>query len=116
MPSNLKVRDAVGYCNQALQGYISCLPTFHRESAESNSPGCWLGYSILPIPGGRLQAENIALKRLIAVAYSVTDFQIYGNVNWLQSQRYDMDAKAPGPAALPQLRLMLRSLLEERFT
>ena len=26
-----------------------------------------------------------------------------------------MDAKAPGPAALPQLRLMLRSLLEERF-
>jgi bla regulator protein blaR1 len=79
------------------------------------SPANSQGYSILPIPGGRLQARNIALKRLIAVAYSVTDFQIYGNLNWLESQHYDMDAKAPGPAALPQLRLMLRSLLEERF-
>jgi uncharacterized protein (TIGR03435 family) len=36
-------------------------------------------------------------------------------VPWLESDRYDMEARAPGPAALPQLRLMLRGLLEDRF-
>ena len=55
------------------------------------------------------------MKRLIAVAYSMTDFQIFSSLSWLETQRYDMDAKAPGPAALPELRLMLRSLLEDRF-
>ena len=40
-------------------------------------------------------------KRLIAVAYSMTDLQILGNLGWLETQRYDLDAKAGGPAALP---------------
>jgi len=78
---------------------------------QSGSPG----YAIAPRPGGKLQATNINLKRLIAVAYSMTDFQIFGNLRWLDTQRYDLDAKAPGPAALPDLRLMLRSLLDDRF-
>ncbi|HTB15055.1 MAG TPA: TIGR03435 family protein [Bryobacteraceae bacterium] len=78
---------------------------------ESGRPG--FGISVLP--GGGLRAANIHLKRLIAVAYAVTDYQIAGNVSWLESQRYDLDAKSPGPAALPQLRLMLQSLLEDRF-
>ncbi len=72
-------------------------------------------FSIIPMPGGKLNATNISLKRLIAVAYSVTDFQIFGNVSWLESDRWDMEAKAAGPAALPQLRLMLRTLLTDRF-
>ena len=66
---------------------------------QSSSPG----YAIAPRPGGKLQATNINLKRLTAVAYSMTDFQIFGNLSWLETQRYDMDAKAPGPAALPEI-------------
>jgi uncharacterized protein (TIGR03435 family) len=73
------------------------------------------GFSIIPEPGGKLNARNITVKRLIAVAYSVTDFQIVSDVPWLESARYDMEARASNPAALPQLRLMLRSLLGERF-
>ena len=89
---------------------------FDVASLKATPPGA-MGYSIIPLPGGRFQARNINLKRLIAVAYSVTDFQIFGsNINWIESQRYDLDAKASGPAALPQLRLMLRSLLNDRFS
>ena len=73
------------------------------------------GFGIAPLPGGKLNATNISLKRLIAVAYSVTDFQIFGNVDWLESQRYDLTARAAGPAPLPEMRLMLRSLLADRF-
>jgi uncharacterized protein (TIGR03435 family) len=89
-------------------------PEFEVASLKPNtSRGA--GFSIMPQPGGKLNANNISLKRLIAVAYSVTDFQIFGNVPWLESARWDMEARAPGPAALPQLRLMLRTLLEDRF-
>jgi uncharacterized protein (TIGR03435 family) len=87
---------------------------FEVASLKPNSSGR-PGFSIAPLPGGKLNASNISLKRLIAVAYSVTDFQIFGNLDWLESARYDMETRAPGPAALPELRLMLRSLLEDRF-
>jgi uncharacterized protein (TIGR03435 family) len=65
--------------------------------------------------GGNLSAANISLKRLVAVAYSVTDYQIFSGVTWLESQTFDLEAKAGGPADLGQLRLMLRSLLDDRF-
>jgi len=72
-------------------------------------------FFIKTAPGGKLSAANITLKRLIAVAYSVTDYQIFGVVNWLESQTFDLEAQAPGPADLGQIRLMLQSLLDERF-
>jgi uncharacterized protein (TIGR03435 family) len=87
---------------------------FEVASLKPNTSGN-RGFSIIPSPGGKLDATNITLKRLIAVAYSVTDFQIAGDVPWLESDRYDMVARAAGPAALPQLRLMLRTMLAERF-
>jgi uncharacterized protein (TIGR03435 family) len=90
------------------------LPQFEVASLKPNASGN-MGFSIIPMPGGKLNAANINLKRLIAVAYSVTDFQIFGDVPGLESDRYDMEARAAGPAALPQLRLMLRTLLAERF-
>jgi uncharacterized protein (TIGR03435 family) len=88
-------------------------PEFEVASLKPNTTG-GRGYSIVPLAGGKLNATNISMERLIAVAYSVTDFQIVGNVSWLESERYDMEARAPGPAGLPQLRLMLRTLLEDR--
>ncbi len=42
---------------------------------------------------------------LITVAYGITDVQSFGNLSWLETQRYDMDAKVPGPAALPEFLL-----------
>jgi uncharacterized protein (TIGR03435 family) len=87
---------------------------FEVASLKPTPPGA-TGYSILPVPGGRLRANNITLKRLVAVAYSVTDYQIFSDIRWFETQGYDMEAKAAGPAALPQLRLMLQSLLDDRF-
>jgi uncharacterized protein (TIGR03435 family) len=95
-------------------GVDSPRPEFEVASLKPNASGA-PGYGIATLPGGGLRARNIHLKRLIAVAYAVTDFQVFGNVPWLESERYDLDAKAPGPADLPQLRLMLQSLLADRF-
>jgi uncharacterized protein (TIGR03435 family) len=86
-----------------------------RSRVSQTKPTGFPGFSLIPLPGGKLNADNISLERLIAVAYSVTDFQIFGNIPWLESDRYDMEARAAGPASLPQLRLMLRTLLADRF-
>jgi uncharacterized protein (TIGR03435 family) len=68
-------------------------PEFEVASLKPNTTG-GRGFSIMPLPGGKLNATNITLKRLIAV-YSVTDFQIFGNVPWLESDRWDMEAVRP---------------------
>lgn len=77
-------------------------------ASESRSTSC----RALPAGG---TATNIGLKRLIAVGYSVTDLQIFGDLPWLEPQRFDAEAKASALTALPQLRLMMQSLLDEKF-
>jgi len=52
-------------------------PEFEAASLKPNPSGRE-GYAIRVLPGGKLSATNINLKRLIAVAYSATDFQIFG--------------------------------------
>jgi uncharacterized protein (TIGR03435 family) len=52
---------------------------------------------------------------MIMFAYDVKDFQISGGPGWANSEPYDIVAKAEGNATRPQLRLMLRALLEDRF-
>jgi uncharacterized protein (TIGR03435 family) len=88
-------------------------PEFEVASLKPSAPGATKGF-IKTLPGGGLQAGSIVLKRLIATAYSVTDYQIFGDAKLLD-QKFDLDARAPGPAELGALRLMLRSLLDERL-
>jgi uncharacterized protein (TIGR03435 family) len=73
------------------------------------------GYSIRPLPG-RVSAENVTLKLLIGEAYHVHDFQISGGPKWIDSDRYNVEAKAvAGGAPRQQLREMLQKLLADRF-
>ncbi len=88
-------------------------PEFEVASLKPNPGGKGIGMAAMP--GGKIEGTNVPLRRFIAVAYSVTDFQIFGNINWLDSERYDIDARAGHPVALPELRLMLQSLIEDRF-
>lgn len=65
---------------------------------------------------GRLDAYNVTLKRCIMGAYSVGPHQISGGPAWLESDRFEILAKADQPidddAALM---IMLQGLLAERF-
>jgi uncharacterized protein (TIGR03435 family) len=62
-----------------------------------------------------MRMTNQTLKSLIRIAYHVKDDQITGGPKWLDSDGYSVDAKAPRPANDPQILLMLRALLAERF-
>jgi uncharacterized protein (TIGR03435 family) len=63
---------------------------------------------------GTLSMRNVSLKSAIRWAYHVMDYQVSGP-EWMGSERFTISAKAAGDAPEDQLRLMLETLLAERF-
>ena len=64
---------------------------------------------------GKFVARNTTLQRLVFEAWQVPYAQIKGGPGWFPTAEYDIQAKAGGPASRDELRLMLRTLLVERF-
>jgi bla regulator protein BlaR1 len=107
---------------------ISPLPTFEVASVKPNKSGD-MGVQLMFQPGGRFNAKNISLKFLIRFAYGVQDFQITGGPAWLNSDKYDIEAKAEGrsktemdnmtdaqrDADMEQNKLRMQALLADRF-
>jgi uncharacterized protein (TIGR03435 family) len=63
---------------------------------------------------GSLMMRSASLASVIQWAYAVEDFQLSGP-GWLRSIRFDIIAKAAGPASAPEMRIMLQALLADRF-
>lgn len=89
-------------------------PSFDVTSVKPNK-SVDRKFGIVPSPGGRVRATNSTLKQLINVAYQMPDFRISGNAGWMNSDRFDIEAKAAGDPPREQLLLMLQSLLADRF-
>ena len=87
---------------------------FEAATVKPNQSG-QRGSSLPPPIGGRFTATNVSLKDLILYAYHVQDFQLSGGPSWMDSQKYDVVAKADGSAPEDQVRIMLQKLLVERF-
>jgi uncharacterized protein (TIGR03435 family) len=52
---------------------------------------------------------------MILEAYHVPQYQLSGGPGWLESDRFNIEAKAESLADEKQLRLMLQTLLSQRF-
>jgi len=77
-------------------------------------------------PNGRFTGAGVSVKTLICVAYGLSDFQVLGGPDWIESDRYDVLA-TPGSALEEQLQKMksddntqakhqmLQALLADRF-
>jgi uncharacterized protein (TIGR03435 family) len=61
-----------------------------------------------------LTMRRVSLMDCIRWAFQLSAGQVSGP-SWLSNQRFDITAKAAGPATEAQLRLMMQSLLAERF-
>lgn len=64
---------------------------------------------------GRLVLRGASVKQLIQWAYQVTPLQVSGGPSWLESKRFDIDAKAEGSHTKDELFQMLQPLLASRF-
>ena len=66
-------------------------------------------------PGGRFTANATTLAYLFEWAYGIQPFQHSGGPSWMAADRYDVMAKAEGNASDAQMKLMLQTLLADRF-
>jgi uncharacterized protein (TIGR03435 family) len=66
-------------------------------------------------PGGRFSASATTLKILLEWAYGIQPSQHSGGPSWINTDRYDIVAKAEGRATDDQMKLMVRALLADRF-
>ncbi|HEY2017292.1 MAG TPA: TIGR03435 family protein [Bryobacteraceae bacterium] len=58
--------------------------------------------------------RNVRFRTAVRWAYDVMDYQVTGP-DWITSERYDIAAKSASEVPQGQLRLMLQTLLAERF-
>jgi uncharacterized protein (TIGR03435 family) len=67
------------------------------------------------MPGGRLSITNFTLKQLIAFAFDMKRPLVVGGPAWIDSDRFDIEAKPETAADMQQVRRMVQSLLADRF-
>jgi bla regulator protein BlaR1 len=75
------------------------------------------GDGLIPT-GGLYEARNIVLAQYIAFAYKLTNQQLrtmISEVPWVAEDRFDIQARAEGNPTKDQYRLMMQSLLVDRF-
>ena len=90
-------------------------PRFEVASIKLH-PGVGNLVHIQPEPGGRLAVENFSLRLLMTTAYDLQTFQVVGGPDWINSNRFDIQAKAEGDASGETMAgPMLQTLLEDRF-
>jgi uncharacterized protein (TIGR03435 family) len=68
------------------------------------------------LPGGQsYEAVGAPLRMIMTVAYTVTDRQISGGPDWLNTDRWNIEAKADRRGTSDELHDALARLLEDRF-
>jgi uncharacterized protein (TIGR03435 family) len=88
---------------------------FEVASLKPNNSGEG-GYRLTLYPGGRLQGRNLSLQYMIQVAWDLKEKdQVTGTLSWLDADRYDLDANAGKVVGEPEARVMMQTLLLERF-
>jgi uncharacterized protein (TIGR03435 family) len=93
-------------------------PSFDVASIKRNSGGGG-GMQMRAMPG-TLSALNVPARQLIRQAYALQDFQIVGGPDWMNIDRFDVEAKfdaapAAGMAGPARMQAMIKALLAERF-
>ena len=67
------------------------------------------------IQGDRYFLTQATMVDLIATAYGVDAANVHGGPTWLERDRYDIRAKVPPGTTPDDVKLMLRTLLADRF-
>lgn len=117
------------FCLKVLATLLAALNMFAQSSAirptfgefevatvKASSPdirGRWIRMQ----SAHQFEARNHAVRTLVAAAYNVSPQAISGGPAWIDSDRFDILAKAPGEARpnLDEQMSMLRKLLADRF-
>jgi len=93
----------------ALQFEVASVRRVHDGPPPGDTP------KNLDTAPGHLTMRNVPLRHALIWAYNLQDYQIAGP-EWIKGdERYDIVAKAAKPVPESQVRLMLQTLLNDRF-
>lgn len=90
-------------------------PAFEVADIKPSDPSVAKAGKGRILPGGRIEVPGYSVKDLMMFAYGVQDNMISGGPKWAGDDRFDIVAKAPTDAPPETLRLMLQTLLADRF-
>jgi uncharacterized protein (TIGR03435 family) len=102
-------------------------PSFEVASVKPDNSGSGSSRTSSNSDTGYFRASNVTLRSLIASGFRLFDFQLVGGPDWINTAKFDIEARAesgaiPPPTATPDagnrpdvMALMIQSLLEERF-
>jgi uncharacterized protein (TIGR03435 family) len=89
--------------------------TFDVASVKPTPPDVQGGI-VHQLPGGQsYEAIGASLRIIMTVAYTVTDRQISGGPDWINTDRWNIEAKAERRGTSDELHAALAALLEDRF-
>jgi uncharacterized protein (TIGR03435 family) len=87
--------------------------SIHPAAPEQKSEGNARPHRIHTTPGNVVM-RNVGMMEAIQWAYNVESYQVSGPA-WMPQTRFDIVAKAAGPASDEEMRGMMRTLLSNRF-
>jgi uncharacterized protein (TIGR03435 family) len=90
-------------------------PAFQVADVHASSPSVspWVGGGVMG--GGYYVLQHATMVDLITIAWGIDAEKVVGGPSWLESDRFDVRAKAAPDTSPNVMLLMLRSLLADRF-
>ena len=92
---------------------VGASPAFEVASIRRNNSGS--DSASVRGQAGRLAITNNPLRNIIRNAWGLQGFQIVGGPDWINTERWDIVAKAEGNPPSPQMMAMVQALLADRF-
>ena len=89
-------------------------PSFETASVKVNTSSARQS-SMNPQIADRFIASNFPIQSLLSYAYQIPPGRLQGLPSTMATSRFDIDAKASGPATMADKALMVRRLLQDRF-
>jgi hypothetical protein len=91
---------------------------FDVASIKPNKSGDWRK-GIGPAPGGRFTATNTTFRELVLFAYGFSQWtgntRVIGGPQWIDTDHFDVVAKAQGMPSPQEMRVLVRTMLAARF-
>ena len=91
-------------------------PAYEVVSVKvSDSPSTGIGGDPFIRSGGTISIRNVTLHWLVAMAYELPNYRLEGGPAWIDTLRYNVDAKPSSRVSRPVALQMMQSLLADRF-
>lgn len=90
-------------------------PAFEVADIKPSDPNNPLDGKARILAGGRIEVAGMTVKSLILFSYGVQEDMVAGLPAWADARHFDIVAKAPPETPPATLRLMMQTLLADRF-